>query len=230
MANFNTHLIGATITSSITTGYLFNADLEKPLEIIPFAFLGVVGGLLPDIDSDNSTSARLAFNFLAIILPLIFFIEFKLFSYLSLIDILFVTLIAVFFVRVVMFWVFKKLSVHRGIFHSVPAGIMFGLLVVCVLQKTPFVSENIPLYAGLILFVGYITHLVLDELYAVNLAGLELKRSFGTALKFIFIGDLIPSCLLYLSIILLILNIEVNGHFIMDFSKGCSLLPDRLCF
>lgn len=32
-------------------------------------------------------------------------------------------------------------------------------------------------------FLGYITHLILDECYSVNLSGFELKRSFGTALK-----------------------------------------------
>ena len=79
-------------------------------------------------------------------------------------------------------------------------------MTICILKQIPFISEDIPFCAGIILFVGYITHLVLDELYAINLAGLELKRSFGTALKFIVIGDLIPSLLMYLSIFILYLQ------------------------
>ena len=181
MANFNIHLTGAIITSTLTTGYLITQGLENPLEIIPFATLGVAGGFLPDLDSDNSTSVRYVFNFFAIILPLFIFVEF--FDYFSLVNLLLVSLIAVLFIKFVLFWVFKKLTVHRGVIHSVPTGIMFSLLTVFILQQVPFISEDIPLNAGIILFVGFLTHLILDEMYAVNLAGFALKRSFGTALN-----------------------------------------------
>ena len=128
---------------------------------------------------------------LIVILPFFFFIEF--FQYFSLINLLVVSLIIVLFIKIVMFSLFKKLTVHRGIIHSVQTGIMFSLFTVFVLQQVSFVSDDIPLNAGIVLFVGFLTHLVLDELYAVNLAGLALKRSFGTALKFINIGEFIPS-------------------------------------
>jgi hypothetical protein len=36
---------------------------------------------------------------------------------------------------------------------------------------------------GLFMTAGYVTHLVLDEFYSVNLLNARVKRSFGTALK-----------------------------------------------
>ena len=38
---------------------------------------------------------------------------------------------------------------------------------------------------GLFVSVGYVIHLVLDEVYSVDLTGARVKRSFGTALKLI---------------------------------------------
>ena len=32
-------------------------------------------------------------------------------------------------------------------------------------------------------FIGFTTHLLLDEIYAVNLSNLKTKKSFGTAFK-----------------------------------------------
>ena len=37
--------------------------------------------------------------------------------------------------------------------------------------------------SGLFVSVGYVIHLVLDEIYSVDLTGARVKRSFGTALK-----------------------------------------------
>ena len=39
-------------------------------------------------------------------------------------------------------------------------------------------------FYGLFLFGGAMVHLALDELYSVNLMGMKMKRSSGTAMKF----------------------------------------------
>ncbi len=36
---------------------------------------------------------------------------------------------------------------------------------------------------GAIIFIGALTHLLLDELYSIDFAGNRVKRSFGTAMK-----------------------------------------------
>ena len=35
------------------------------------------------------------------------------------------------------------------------------------------------------MFIGYLTHLTLDEIYSVDVLGAHIKKSFGTALKFV---------------------------------------------
>lgn len=37
--------------------------------------------------------------------------------------------------------------------------------------------------AGLFVFLGYIIHLTLDEIYSVDFTGARIKKSFGSALK-----------------------------------------------
>ncbi len=39
-------------------------------------------------------------------------------------------------------------------------------------------------FYGLFLFGGAMVHLLLDEMYSVNLMGMTMKRSSGTAMKF----------------------------------------------
>ena len=43
--------------------------------------------------------------------------------------------------------------------------------------------------AGLMVGIGYLTHLVLDEVYSVDLLNSRVKRSFGTALKPFSLAD-----------------------------------------
>jgi hypothetical protein len=37
--------------------------------------------------------------------------------------------------------------------------------------------------AGAFVILGYMVHLVLDEVYSIDLGGVKVRRSFGTALK-----------------------------------------------
>jgi hypothetical protein len=78
---------------------------------------------------------------------------------------------------------FARFTVHRGIFHSLLAACFFWFLTTAV---TYHVFRMPPLHAwltGCFVALGYVVHLVLDELYSVDLMGASIKRSFGTALK-----------------------------------------------
>jgi hypothetical protein len=46
-------------------------------------------------------------------------------------------------------------------------------------------NEGVAWLAGGFLTIGYLTHLILDELYSVDVMDTRLKASFGTALKLI---------------------------------------------
>ena len=75
----------------------------------------------------------------------------------------------------------KTLTVHRGMIHSIPMAILCGELVFFVVTGT--VAERLVKAAALT--IGFLSHLILDEVYSIDSSGtsLRLKRSFGTALK-----------------------------------------------
>jgi membrane-bound metal-dependent hydrolase YbcI (DUF457 family) len=71
---------------------------------------------------------------------------------------------------------------HRGITHSILAMVLFHNLLVILLTKMGIQPKE-SAFLGVIFCVGYLTHLILDELYSVDFQGKRLKVSFGTALK-----------------------------------------------
>ncbi|MEM1010334.1 MAG: metal-dependent hydrolase [Myxococcota bacterium] len=75
----------------------------------------------------------------------------------------------------------RRISRHRGSMHSVPFAVLFAVGVYMY-----FRLENTPqrLVLTLCAFAGVLSHLILDEIYAVDFEGRRLKRSFGTAFSF----------------------------------------------
>jgi membrane-bound metal-dependent hydrolase YbcI (DUF457 family) len=78
----------------------------------------------------------------------------------------------------------KKFAIHRGMFHSLPAA-----LIAAQITYLAFGAEN-PLcryFMASAVVIGFLTHLVLDEIWSVRLGmfGPKFKKSFGTALKFV---------------------------------------------
>lgn len=65
-------------------------------------------------------------------------------------------------------------------------------------RKVPPLSSWI---AGFFTAGGYLTHLILDELYSVDLYGAKLKKSFGTALTFFSWHKPLPFLVLYATIL-----------------------------
>jgi len=68
----------------------------------------------------------------------------------------------------------SKVSKHRGMFHSVSAAIIYGLLIMAAYKATGFGTFWT---LGTIGAIGYITHLSVDEHYSAG------KKSAGTAFK-----------------------------------------------
>jgi membrane-bound metal-dependent hydrolase YbcI (DUF457 family) len=77
--------------------------------------------------------------------------------------------------------IIKKITVHRGMMHSIPMAILCGQLVFFVVTGT--IAERLVKAAALT--IGFLSHLILDEVFSIDSTGntLRLKRSFGTALK-----------------------------------------------
>lgn len=181
MANFKAHVSIAAAVSSSAAVLAVNAGLIDTVDAPWLAFLGVMGGMLPDIDANNSSPVRLLFNGLALLCVsgvLFVFTDRYTQSQLGLVA------VAVFvLVRYGVFALFNRFTSHRGVFHSVLAAVFFAFLMTCV---SFYFLEWDGLHAwlnGLFLAIGFIVHLVLDELYSVDVSNARMKRSFGSALK-----------------------------------------------
>jgi len=183
MANFNTHLFVAASASSIAALTLVNKNLINLLDMPWFIFLGIIGGLLPDIDSDSSRPLRLFFTSLAILGAIFCIITYQDTYALQQVFILASSVFII--IRYPILALFKHCTVHRGSFHSLLCACLFTLITVCL---SDYFFQNSILFSwlsGLFVGFGFIVHLLLDELYSVELNNVQLKRSFGTAFKII---------------------------------------------
>lgn len=180
MANFKTHLQVATISSGLMSTLFLNAEYINPGEAFLCWVLGTLGGILPDIDSDNSHSLSILFGVFTIIACGLTAIAWA--QHWPLLWVwgacggMFVLM--QFGVRSI----FEAYTVHRGIFHSLLAGVFFVLLVAsCV--KMLGASSTTSWFLGLFTGFGYSIHLLLDEIFSVDFMNVQIKRSFGSAFK-----------------------------------------------
>jgi len=180
MANFNTHLLGGTVASGMLTSSILLTGLFNPGQGMAFWVAGIIASLAPDLDADTTAILRGLFNALGMMAS--FFILFT-FPELPLLFMWGAMLAAFLCVRFGLLKVFASLTEHRGSFHSLLAAVSFGLLAVFLSWRFTRQGIDFAWALGLMVFAGYLVHLILDECYAVNLSDMELKRSFGTALK-----------------------------------------------
>ncbi len=182
MANFNTHLQVGAIVSGVIATSLMAADLATPSQMGLYAVLGTIGSLLPDIDSDNSTPIKLFINAVSIWLG---FVALALWAQdYSLIEIIILWTAVYLGIRYGIFTIFTYITVHRGIIHSVPAAVFFWFCTTILLDNLSDASILVSWTGGFMVFLGFLTHLILDEVYSVDLYNMTYKKSFGTALKF----------------------------------------------
>lgn len=217
MADFKTHLVvGTSVCGTIAT-CLMVVDLLLPQDIGLYVLIGVVGSLLPDIDADNSIPLKTAFTITAIASA--FFALAMLGEHFSIAELLLLWVFVYFFVRFGLFFPFTKLTQHRGIIHSIPAGILVAFITVMLVS---FNQESTILTAwmmGGFIFIGFLTHLVLDEIYSVDLLGLDLKQSFGSAVKLGSRQNIFGSICLYVVIASIYILIPPPDQFFDTFSN-----------
>ena len=183
MANFKTHLNVAVLVSGVAATTVASIGLVDVHQTPVLFALGVLGGLLPDIDADNSTPVRLAFGLLGLIAAFAA-VFYALAHYrLSIGELCLLAGGTFTLVRYVIFELFLRLTEHRGVFHSLLAVVFFACLTTSLSYHLAAAPPVLAWLHGLAVALGYATHLVLDELFSVDLLGGRLKRSFGTALK-----------------------------------------------
>lgn len=183
MANFNTHLsVALAVSTSLATAGMMMGAYGFG-EMVALSLVGMVGGLLPDIDLDNSRIARLVFTTISL-----FGTSFALFIYhqyhqLALMDALVAWGLGFLVIRFGVLSLFSRLTRHRGMVHSVPYMAVLSLMLIYVAFYILKLSGALSWLVGGFLYLGALVHLLLDELFSVNIYGLKVKKSFGSALK-----------------------------------------------
>lgn len=181
MANFTTHIAVGTVVSGGLATLTLAADVIAPENLIAVTLAGVLGSVLPDIDLKDSRPSRTLFSGLAVFLS--FCVLFAVAYEYSIAETWLLWLGSFVLFRYGGEAVFHRFSYHRGIWHSILAGLLFWFLAAIVFKQVLGRHEGVAWLGGGFLFVGYITHLVLDEISSVDVLDTRIKSSFGSALK-----------------------------------------------
>lgn len=183
MAGFRTH-----VTVSGALGVAYGGVAVQPLGFstetaVLAAGLTTVGGMLPDLDSQSGVPVREMFGLAAVVVPLTL-VPRMVQQGVTQEGILAGLLFGYVVIRYGASRVFKWLTVHRGMFHSIPAMLVAGL-VVYLGYHTPYRPTRVLFAVGVM--VGFFSHLLLDELYSVDFQGVRVKLNqfAGTAVKFV---------------------------------------------
>jgi membrane-bound metal-dependent hydrolase YbcI (DUF457 family) len=181
MAGFKTH-----ITTSTVLGIGYGAAgffvLDAPLSTCLLSTgLCSVAGMLPDLDSESGVPVRETMAFTAAVIPMLMIDRFRQLGWTDEMMVLAAGLIYV-AIRFGVAEIFKRYTVHRGMWHSLPAAASAGMLayLLCSCADT-----QLRLYKTGAVVLGFMSHLILDELWSVEVrrGRMRLKKSAGTALK-----------------------------------------------
>ena len=183
MANFTTHIAVGTVVSGAFATLTLAADLVAPENIVAVTLAGVLGSILPDIDLRDSRASKMMFAGLGIFFS--FAALFHSAMNYSIAELWIIWLGTLGLVRYGGHYVFSKASVHRGIWHSLVAGIFCAAATAIIFSRVLHRPDGVAWLAGGFMLVGYIVHLALDEIYSVDVMDTRIKSSFGTALKVI---------------------------------------------
>jgi hypothetical protein len=181
MAGFQTHITVSTVTG-LAYG-LWGWQCGAPVETCILAGgLCSVSGMLPDLDSDSGRPVQEMSSFAAAVVPMLMIERFQSFG-LSRESMVVAGAGIYAIIRFGVAEIFKRYTVHRGMWHSIPACLACGLLAFLIVAGEDLALR---LFKAGAVSLGFFSHLLIDELWSLNLRSgkLNVKRSFGTALKF----------------------------------------------
>jgi len=194
VANFNTHLAGAALGSGILATFCYNAQLTDPDHSAILWVIGTLAGLLPDVDSNNSTSLKIIFNALSMMIAALLIIRMsRIYSLLWISCTILATYLTL---RWAVLPIFKKVTVHRGGWHTLLAGACISMTIINLSWYSAHTTALFAWLLGIATSMGFAIHLVLDEIYSFDLSNLKIKRSFGTACKLINIKTPLITCII----------------------------------
>lgn len=211
MANFRTHITTSTICGVAYGAYGYLVGGFSAANCIVAAGLGSVAGMLPDLDSENGVPVRETFCLASAVIPVLMLDRFILMGLTHEEMVIAAGAIYV-FVRFGVAWIFKRYTVHRGMWHSLPACAICGLLAYMICSC----GERVRIYKAMAVVIGFMSHLILDEIYSVDLRNRRIKKSFGTAVK-LFSNKWWPNVSAYGKLGLLVLAVTIGERKFLEY-------------
>lgn len=203
MADFRTHITASTAVG-VGCGLLGYSTIGLSVEqCLLGSALCSLGGILPDLDSDSGIPIRETMALSAAIVPMMMIDKLRDFG-LERESLVLASAALYLVVRFGLAELFKRYTVHRGMWHSIPAA---GIAALLVYLMTDHDATPVRLFKSASVAIGFLTHLILDEIWAIDFThGLpRAKKSFGTALKFWTERALWPNVSTYAKLMLLTL-------------------------
>lgn len=181
MAGFHTHITVSCAVGAIygTVGHVaYGVDLSTC--VLAGGLCGL-SGMLPDLDSDSGIPLRETLCLSAAVVPMLMLERWITLGFTPEMIALAGGLTYI-MIRFGLGGFLKAYTVHRGMFHSLPAVVIAGLLAFLVCQSGDL---GIRYFKASAVMLGYLSHLVLDEIWAIEMKyGVpRFKKSFGTAMK-----------------------------------------------
>ena len=183
MANFTTHIAAGTVVAGALATLTLAADVIALDNIVAVTMAGVLGSVLPDIDLKDSRPSKAMFSGLAIFFS--FAVLFNFAGRYSIAELWIIWLGTLFAVRYGLHSIFHHMAVHRGIWHSILAGLFSAAATAVVFGHVLGKPDGVAWLAGGFMLIGFLVHLALDEIYSVDVMDTRIKASFGTALKLV---------------------------------------------
>lgn len=182
MAGFKTHITVST-ACGVAYGWYGATELGLPMPTCLLAGgLCSVSGMLPDLDSDSGVPAKELKTFAAAIIPMLAFHRLHA-NGISVEQMVLAGAPMYLFIRFGLGTLLNRVTIHRGMFHSIPALVIAAMIafLICDCGMT-----TIRFFKAGGVALGFFSHLLLDEIWSVNLtnSGPLIKKSFGTAIKF----------------------------------------------
>lgn len=185
MAGYKAHMAFGMLTAAGWTFIVITLSLVS-VWFLPLIFVAtVVGAFLPDLDSDTGAPLKILLIIFSVIGSAVTGWIVLNQEESSLLQLAGFVAFSGLFIYYVIGGIFKKLTNHRGIFHSIPAVVLSAMLTLTLLNLIDL-DLNIKMMVSLGVGLGYLCHLILDELNStVNLGGIPFipNKSIGTALK-----------------------------------------------
>jgi membrane-bound metal-dependent hydrolase YbcI (DUF457 family) len=181
MANFTTHISTSTVLGLAYGGAAYGLyDVPLSTSILAGGLCSV-SGMLPDLDSNSGVPLRESVAFAAAVVPMMLVDRFRQFG-MSPESMVLAGAAVYLSIRFGLARLLKAFTVHRGMFHSIPAAVIFFEIAFLLTSGS---DVRLRYYKAGAVALGYVSHLLLDELYSLEWyrGRWRLKKSFGTALK-----------------------------------------------